>query len=154
ARLKSADAATRVAAIEELLEIAAVRLALVKPVIPEVVAALKDADANVRRTAAVALSNLEPEPARVVPPLSTLLVDTEDRTVRIAAANSLAAFGLHAEPALPALAAIQTKENAKEEGQRDADLLNTVNQAIQGIEQSIVDELNYYAETVQNDMKV
>jgi len=149
---KSAEA--RVAAINGIQEIADVKLAAAKPAAPALVAALKDSDANVRRSAAAVLAALQPEAGQVVAPLMPLLADGEDRTVRIATANTLGGLGAGSEPALTALAAIQTKENAKPEGMRDAELLNAVNQAIQNIDQAVAAELKQHSDTLQNDAKL
>jgi hypothetical protein len=150
----SGKAEERVAAINGILEVADLKIAVAKPAIPALVAALKDADANVRRTAAAVLAALQPEAAQVVTPLTALLADGEDRTVRIAATNTLSGLGGGSEPALTALVAIQTKENAKAEGTRDNELLNAANQAIQAIDQALTAELNQHSETLQkNDAK-
>jgi HEAT repeat protein len=149
----STSAEARVAAINGLLEIADVKRSVAKPAIPALVDALKDANANVRRSAAAVLASLEPEAAQVVTPLTALLADTEDRTVRIAAANTLGGLGAGSEPAATALAAIQTKENAKAEGMRDGELLNAVNQALASIDQGLTAEVNQHRDTLLNDPK-
>ena len=71
--------------------------------------ALKHADAKVRREALEKIGNIGPTDERVVPALRAALRDRDPR-VRCEAILALVKCGTAAEPALAALAELQTKD--------------------------------------------
>jgi HEAT repeat protein len=101
--LKSNNPKTRASAAEDLGHRGAVRAAEVKEAIPSIVEVLKkDRDANVRKAAATALGQVDPDPSTAVPALTAALRDKAP-SVRIAAAGSLGMLGGEAKDAVPAL---------------------------------------------------
>jgi hypothetical protein len=109
--LKTAkEAERRVEAIEEIKNIAAVRVTLAKPAIPAVIAALKDQDENVRKAAAAVLPLLNPEPMAAVSGLVGLLTANEEKAVKQAALRSVIAFSKDAADLVPALTALHKNE--------------------------------------------
>jgi len=101
--LKNANPRTRASAIEEIGHRGAVRASDVKEAIPLVLDLLKkDRDANVRKAAATALAQMDPEPSVAVPALMQALRDKVPN-VRSAAASGLGLLGDAAKEAIPAL---------------------------------------------------
>src|SRR5262245_47530391 len=91
--LKSANPRTRVSALEELGHRGAVRASEVKEAVSPIIEVLKkDRDANVRKAAATALGQVDPDPQLAVAALTTALHDKVP-TVRIAAAGALGTLG-------------------------------------------------------------
>ena len=124
------DAKNRVEALTRIAEVAQVRTAFAKPALPTVIEALADPAAEVRRTAANVLGVVNLEHEKVVPALIKSLDKKEDRTVRIASANALNAFGGTATDAITVLAEIQKELNGMPEAARDNELLQAANQAL------------------------
>jgi HEAT repeat protein len=105
--LKSANPRTRISALEELGHRGAVRASEVKEAVSPIIEVLKkDRDANVRRAAATALGQVDPDPQLAVPPLTSALHD-KVASVRIAAAGALGMLGNAAKEAVPALQELQ-----------------------------------------------
>lgn len=96
----STDSKKKVIALEELGKIGQIQTSLVKPAIPDIMAALSDKDATVRAAAAEALGRCEPDPKEALPALRKLLKDDPSEQVKIAATNGLAAMGTSAKDAL------------------------------------------------------
>jgi HEAT repeat protein len=134
----SKDAKQRVDACNELGELAQVKLSLVRPAVPHLLTALKDAEVEVRKAAISTLGFIEPYPREWVPNLLPLLADGEAREVRLGAVGILGAVETGAKEAIPLLEAIQKKENDKAEDQRDNDLINAAGQALEGIRDRVV----------------
>jgi vesicle coat complex subunit len=113
---KHKDAKVRVAALQDLLQMAEVRTSDVTPALPLVFPMLKDTDAGVRRLAILVLDTLEADPKLFVPPLVDILKKDKDTTVRYAAVVAVGHIGPPAKAAVPALEAIQksVKDNPKE----------------------------------------
>lgn len=88
-------------------------------VVPLLLALLKDPDPSVRNVAVTYLGIVRDSPTQEVSGLITALADTE-APVRQAAAEALSAYGLDAEPAVPALkkAANDPDEDVKREAGR------------------------------------
>ena len=105
--LKSTNPRTRVSALEELGHRGAVRASEVKEAVSAIIEVLKkDRDANVRKAAATALGQVDPDPQLAVPALTTALHDKVP-TVRIAAAGALGTLGNAAKESVPALQELQ-----------------------------------------------
>ena len=101
--LKSNNPKTRASAVEDLGHRGAVRASEVKEAIPSILDMLKkDRDANVRKAAATALGQVDPDPSTAVPVLTAALHDKVP-SVRIAAAGALGMLGDGAKDAVPAL---------------------------------------------------
>ncbi len=81
------------------------------------------------------------------------LDDKQDRTVRSAAASLLKGFGLNARGAIPALAEIKKKEEGKAEGERDAELLQNVNDSLQNLQQAVGQEVGKHTEALRGAKK-
>jgi HEAT repeat protein len=130
------DAKVRVSAAEDIGHLAQIRVTYAKPAIPVLVDVVKtDKDANVRRAVAVTLGYVNADPKEVMPAfLQILKNDKEANMVLQAVAGTMQEFpGESMKDALPALQAIQKRENDKDEKQRDRNLLQTVGQTIQKI---------------------
>jgi HEAT repeat protein len=105
--LKSNNAGTRAAAVEEIGHRGAVRASDVKTAIPLVAELVKkDRDAKVRQAAATALGQMDPDPAVAVPVLTEALRDKVP-AVRIAAAGALGLMGSAAKDSVKALQEMQ-----------------------------------------------
>ena len=132
------DGKVRAGAANELREIALVRLALVKNAEAPLVAALKDADPEVRRSAANALITFEPYPKARAAALLPLLKDGEDRGVKLAAVYMVGRTEGGAPDAVPLLEEIVKKEAEKAENMRDGEMLQRVNESLVGIRQHLL----------------
>jgi HEAT repeat protein len=109
--LRSADPKARIAALQEIGHRGAVRAADVRSAIPALVDLVqKDKDPAVRRAAASALGQVDPDPEVAVPVLIGALKD-KAAPVRIAAAGALGLFGNAAKEAIPALQQLQTDKD-------------------------------------------
>jgi len=128
------DPKVRAEAAKELGHIGSVKAAFTKDAIPDLVEALKDKDANVRREVALTLGEIKADAKLVVVPLADVLKDP-DFGVRSAAAESLSYFGANAKEALPKLQELQAElgKLSKEDQQKNGQLIQFVNQAIQAI---------------------
>lgn len=113
---KSKDAKVRIAALQDLEQMAEVRPSDAKPALPAVLPLLKDPDANVRRLAILVLDTLEADPKVFVPPLVDILKKDKDGGVRYAAVVAVGHIGPAAKAAVPALEALlkSIKDNPKE----------------------------------------
>ena len=127
------DAKKRAAAANAIGEVAQLKFKLAKPAEPALLKGVKDGDAGVRRASVMALAYFDTDPQMLVPMLVGLLDEKQDRTVRVAAAGTLGALGRKAKDAVPVLAEIKKKEDAKDQKMRDGELLGRVNQALQSI---------------------
>jgi HEAT repeat protein len=142
------DPKNRTEAINGLAEIAEVRVSLIKPAVPALVASLKDGDVEVRKAAVGVLGQMETYSRDWLPNLLGLLADGEDRVVRIGAINILGGLEHGAKEAVTPLQAIQTKEAAKAEDQRDGELLQAIAGALDGIRDQLAEG---YAATLANN---
>jgi HEAT repeat protein len=124
------DAKNRVEALARIAEVAQVRIAFIKPAMPALIEAMADPAAEVRRAAANVLGLANQEHDKVVPVLIKALDKKEDRTVRIACANALNAFGGNATDAITVLAEIQKELNGMPQDARDNELLQATSQAL------------------------
>ena len=82
---------------------------------PLKVAVEKDADAGVRKSAARALGNIQPEPKATVPLLVNVVKNDKVKAVRLAATVALGQYGNDAKEAVPTLRAFagEFKDNKK-----------------------------------------
>ena len=128
--LKHKDAKTRLAALQDLQQMAEVRPSDVKPATPSVVPLLKDPDAGVRRLAILTLEALEADTTLYLTPLVEMLKKEKDAGARYAAVVALGHIGPPAKAAVPTLEAIRkaVKDNPKEK-----QLIAAVNTALQQI---------------------
>lgn len=107
-------AKTRVTALQELGNLAALQKSLAADALPDIYKALEDKDASVRAAAAVCLGQCDEPTEKAVPALMKLLKnDKEDEQVRIGAANGLAAMGSNAKEALPTLRMLAKNKDKK-----------------------------------------
>jgi HEAT repeat protein len=134
---KHKDPKERAEAAKELGHIGSVKSVFTKSAVPALVKALKDKDANVRREAAYALGEIKADPKLVVEPLTEMLKD-KDNGVRSVTAESLATFGADAKSALPALKELSEElgKLSKEDQQKNGQLIQAVNSALQTIQQA------------------
>src|SRR4051794_36915519 len=100
--LKSKDPAVRKTAAEEIGKIAQIKASAAKPALQPLIDALKDSSSSVRESAALAVGRID-EPKESVAPLTKLLKDDKDMTVKIATARGLGQMGHEAAEALPTL---------------------------------------------------
>jgi HEAT repeat protein len=101
---------------------------LAKAALPDLLNALKDADASVRETAAEALADIGSDAAKVIPALLPLLSDA-DMNVRCAAARSIGDFGTAARTAVPALQNAQKNDKHPFVREAAADALKDIDRA-------------------------
>lgn len=129
----SKDPKVRAQAANDLAYLAQVRVTFVKPAVPTLIESLKtDSDAGVRKAVIDTLALVNADPKEVIPLfLDILKNDKEPNQVLQATASTLQVFGAAGKEALPHLQAIQKRENAKDEKQRDRNLLQSVNECIQ-----------------------
>jgi HEAT repeat protein len=105
--LKNKDPKVRISAADELGHRGAVRAADVKDALPLLLGLVKrDKDAGVRKSAALAVGKVDPDPKDAVPVLIDALTD-KSTAVRTAAATALGQFGSNAADAIPALTEAQ-----------------------------------------------
>ncbi|MBY0526005.1 MAG: hypothetical protein K2R98_21605 [Gemmataceae bacterium] len=133
AALADKDPKKRAEAAQQLQRIGEVRASDARPATEALVKALKsDADGNVRVAAGNALRVVEADPKLVLPTVFEVLKDLNQPNGVLAVTALLAAeFGGMAKEAVESLKAIQARENAKDEKQRDGNLLQAVNTALQ-----------------------
>lgn len=134
---KDKNPAGRAEAAKEICRIGTIKAAWVQEFVPDIVEALKDSDANVRREVAIALGEIKADPKLAVPALTVALKDA-DGNVKAAAAESLGYFGANAKDALPALKELQAEfaKLPQTEQQKIGNLIQAVNQAVQTISQA------------------
>lgn len=136
--LKTAkDPKVREAAAEDLRRIGLIKTSLLVPAVPALVEAAKnDASPEVRVAAINAIGFVKSEAKVILPLLMGCLDDKLDRRVRVAAASQLQQYGGEGKAALPRLNEMRKNEEAKAEKDRDQELMQNVNQAIDGIQQA------------------
>jgi len=129
------DPKKRAEAAQELQKIGEVRASDARPATEWLVKVLKeDTDSNVRVAAGNALRVVEPDPALVLPTVLALLKDDKQPNGVLAVSALLAAdFGAKAKEAAPSLVDIIKREQAKDEKQRDGNLINAANTALQSV---------------------
>jgi hypothetical protein len=134
---KDKNAAGRAEAAKELGHIGTVKSAWLQEFVADIAAAIKDPDVNVRREVAITLGEIKADPKVAVPALASVLKDA-DGGVKAAAAESLGYFGVNAKDALPALKELQAElgKLSKEDQQKNGNLIQAVNQAVQVISQA------------------
>ncbi len=112
---ESKDAKVRAKALDELGRLGSLRASLTKEAIPDMMAALKDKDSEVRRAAAGAIGKVDPPDAKAVfDALMTIIKnDKEEAKVRTAAMRSLVGLGDTARSAVGTLKKIQEAEKDK-----------------------------------------
>jgi len=128
------EAKERAQAAEELTKIARTNAEQAKPAAPLLAAALDDDDVSVRKAAMTALTVVRAEPQAVVPNLIAIVKNNrEDKGLRLAAVNMLAANGGNARPALPYLEFLLEREGKKTEADRDKELHDSLLKAVETI---------------------
>jgi HEAT repeat protein len=111
--LKNKNPKVRISAAEALGHIGAIRAADAKDAVPVLLDILKkDKDANVRKAAATALGQMDPDREQAVPGFIEALKD-KSPAVRMAAAGALSILGEDARDAIPAL---KEAQNDKDRG--------------------------------------
>lgn len=111
--LKSAkDSKSKVTALNELGDLGRLMKPLVADAMPDMLAALKDGDKEVRAAAAQAIGKCDPN-SEAVNTLVDLLKREKDESVKLAAIKGLASAGPNARSALPVLRDIQKSEDKK-----------------------------------------
>jgi HEAT repeat protein len=88
----------------------------------------KDTEANVRKEAARALGNIQPDPKDTVPLLAKTIKEDKVMDVRLAATIALGQYGAEAKEALPTL-----REFAGEVKDKKSQQAQTISQAIKSI---------------------
>ena len=105
-----------------------------KPHIGVLVNALKDDDADVRKSALTALGNAKADVPTMMPGLIAIVKNAkEDKAVRISAVTLLGSGGPNAKEALPFLEFIHSREAKKDEKDRDKELFEKLTEAIAAI---------------------
>ena len=134
---KDKNAMVRAEAAKELGHIGTVKSLWVQEFVADIAEAIKDPDVNVRREVAVTLGEIKADPKIAVPALTTALKDA-DAGVKVAADESLGYFGGNDKEALPTLKELQTGfgKLSKEDQQKNGNLIQAVNQAVQAISQA------------------
>jgi HEAT repeat protein len=127
--LKYGNAKARAQAAKDAGKLGAVRASDAKDTVPLLLnLAKKDADANVRKSAAEALGNVGADPEEAVPVLLDRLEHDKAMPVKVAAAKSLGQFGPDAKDALPAL-----KKAAEEDPKKNRPLVQAARDALRNI---------------------
>lgn len=119
-QLKSAkDAKKKVEALDELGKLGQIQVTLTQPALPDVMKALEDKDAAVRKAAAECLGKCEPDPKDAIPALTKLLKEDKSDDVKIAAARGLMYMGEAAKEASDDLKSV-ARANKKSDGKPNA----------------------------------
>jgi HEAT repeat protein len=114
-QLKAAKVAKKkVEALEELGKLGQIMKSLAEPAVPDMLKALADKDAGVRRAAAEAVGKCDPDPKDVVPALTKLLKEDKDDRVKVAAARGLGYMGESARTATKDLREVQKASRGKD----------------------------------------
>jgi HEAT repeat protein len=108
------EAKKKVEALEELGKLGQIMTSLAEPALPDMVKALADKDAGVRRAAAEAIGKCDPDPKDVVPALTKLLREDKDEKVKVAAARGLGYMGESAKAATKDLREVQKAGRTKD----------------------------------------
>ncbi len=139
-QLKDKDSRVRAHAAAQLAARGQVRARDVKDAIGPLVQMVKsDEDPAARRAAALALSQIDPDPQMVVTPLIAALKDDKDLDVKAACATALGALGPAAKEAVPALHEVDgmlgaaKKKGGTKEDRAKAALKKTINGALRQI---------------------
>jgi HEAT repeat protein len=103
---KGKDTKSKIAALQELGNLAQIKKSLVADALPEIYRAVQDKDPGVRAAAAETLGKADEPVDKSVPLLVKLLKEDKDDSVKIGAANGLSAMGSSAKEAAPVLRAI------------------------------------------------
>lgn len=85
-----------------------------------------DPDLAVKRAAAKALGMIAPEPASATVPLLTAALTSKDYALRMAAVQSLAAYGPEARAAIPILRDLQKESKDKKDVKMIAEAIKTI----------------------------
>jgi HEAT repeat protein len=126
------DAKVRASSAAELLKVAQTNAEQAKPAIPVLVGALKDDNADVRKSALTALGAAKADLPTVMPGLIAIVKNLkEDKAVRLTAISMLGAGGPNAKEALPYLEFLQSREAKKED--KDKELVDKLTEAIEAI---------------------
>ncbi|MDY3552614.1 HEAT repeat domain-containing protein [Gemmata sp. JC717] len=120
---KSKDAKARVTALQELGELAQIKKSLVQDSLPDIYKAVEDKDPGVRAAAAETLGKADEPYDKAGDILVKMLKDDKETGVKIGAAKGLAAMGMTAKAALPALQEVVQATKGEQKGQLKA--LNT-----------------------------
>lgn len=114
-RSSSADVKELATAIKELGKLGAIASKYTKDIIPDLMKLLDHKDASVRGEAAHAIGMVDPdEKEPVVDKLISILKDDKVDSVKLSAAQGLAAMGSEAKAALPALKEVMAAAGKKE----------------------------------------
>lgn len=129
-QLKSSkDPKKRAEALEELGKLGQIMKSLVDSALPDIVKSLEDKNADVRKAGALAYGRVDPDPKEAVPALVKVLKDDKEESVKIAAAQGLAAMGERAKEAVSSLREVQKSEDKKSKlGKAAGDALRSINQ--------------------------
>ena len=124
----SKDPAVRATALLELGKLGQLMKSLVKPALPDMVAALQDKDPTVRAAAARAIGMIDPDPKEALPALLKLTKKDQPEAVRMAAIRGLAAMGPTAKDAMKDLRDIMKAEDKDSKVGRAAnDAMRSIN---------------------------
>jgi hypothetical protein len=126
------DPDRRAQAARNLADLAAVKVALVRPHTATLLEALtRDRDTQVRAAAGAALLAYDPDSKEVVPVVLAILKNDQEPGAVLAVSARLAAAH-KAKDAVPALQALKQREEAKDDPKlRDQRLVQALNQALQ-----------------------
>lgn len=104
----SKDAKSKIEAIEKIGALAQINKKLGADAVPDIKKALKDKETGVRKAAAKAYGQCDPDDSDAVSSLVDLLKNDSEESVKLSAALGLAAMGEKATEALPALRSAMT----------------------------------------------
>jgi HEAT repeat protein len=126
-KLKSAkDAKVRAEAIEHIGKLAQINKSLGEAALPDIKTALKDKDKDVRKSAAHAYGQCDPDDSDAVSSLIELLKNDPSDDVKLSAAKGLAALGKKAKDAVdPLKAAAKAAGKGNDKVYKDA--IKTIN---------------------------
>ncbi|MDY3557686.1 HEAT repeat domain-containing protein [Gemmata sp. JC673] len=113
---KSKDAKARITALQELGELAQIKKSLVQDSLPDIYKAVEDKDPGVRAAAAETLGKADEPYDKAGDILVKMLKDDKETGVKIGAAKGLAAMGMTAKAALPALQEVVQATKGEKKG--------------------------------------
>lgn len=99
----SKDAKKKAEALTELGKLGQIMKSLAEPAIPDMMKALEDKDATIRKAAAEAIGKCDPDPKEVVPVLVKMMKEDKDEGVQLGAIHGLASMTDKAKDAMPDL---------------------------------------------------